>query len=101
MQKDDYFPTQAQHPSEPDLMAFAVGKLPPAQAETVTRHLESCTVCQERAAAAPADSFMGRLRGTGALSDTPSVQGAVTKGVPAGIPVELSDLPPELRDHAK
>ena len=39
----------ANHPSPADLAAFAVGKLPDADAAAVAAHLESCPDCRRAA----------------------------------------------------
>jgi serine/threonine protein kinase len=49
-------------PAEAVLSAFGLGKLDAANAESVSRHLETCADCQQRVAGLPGDSFVGRLR---------------------------------------
>jgi serine/threonine protein kinase len=89
----------ANHPSPADLAAFAVGKLPDADAAAVAAHLESCPDCRRAAASAPGDSFVSRVRDA-RPSQPPGgtqVPGAGARSL-AGPP---PDLPPELARHPR
>src|SRR5690348_4158276 len=58
-------------PPESVLSDFGLGKLDPARAETVSRHIETCADCQQRVAGLPSDSFVGRLQKAGAAAQPP------------------------------
>jgi len=51
----------ATHPALQELAAFALGKLPQAEATLVARHLETCPACAQAVKQTPADSFLGLL----------------------------------------
>jgi predicted Ser/Thr protein kinase len=70
------------HPTDSALAAFARGKLSPAAAETVGRHLGTCPTCQAALEHTPAGSL-------------------ATGGGAAPAPFDPADLPPELRDHPR
>src|SRR5437764_13789399 len=79
-------PPVSDHPTDTALAAFALGRLDPAAAATVARHLDTCTACRATIAQAPADTRAGLP------------QGAATPGPAAVVPPEP---PPELRDHPR
>src|SRR5207245_1272919 len=94
------------HPTDVDLTAFALGKLSPAAAETVGRHLAACSTCQAALEHTPADSLVGLLRGaTPAVSSphaaTPPAGSLGTAGGAPPAPFDPAELPPELRDHPR
>ena len=53
-------PTVPQHPPAADLTAFALGKLAPADADGVARHLDECPAC--RRVGPSAVPFLSSLR---------------------------------------
>jgi serine/threonine protein kinase len=65
----------AQHPRDPILDAFGLGKLDERAAEAVGRHLESCPRCRRRVAEVTADTFLDHFRGARALGDSPGPLG--------------------------
>jgi serine/threonine protein kinase len=89
------------------LIAFGQGKLTGDAAETVARHLETCDVCRNSVANAPADSFVGlvqsakregpagtRLPAPSRLGASPSLMGgAAATAPPQGVPPELAEHP--------
>jgi formylglycine-generating enzyme required for sulfatase activity len=102
-------PTAAQHPSDAELAAFALGKLDPAATEAVSRHIAECSACRAVAEQTPTDSLVHLLRGANAArgasphAATPSLQGSATYGpLPPPAPaLDPADLPPALRDHPR
>ncbi len=98
--------TAAVHPTDQTLHAYGLGKLDDASAESVNKHLESCSDCRRRVAELSSDSFLGRLRDAQGRPDSPapimsSTAGlsmlAAGSGSPA--PPPASTLPPGLADH--
>jgi formylglycine-generating enzyme required for sulfatase activity/serine/threonine protein kinase len=98
--------SQTLHPTDQTLHAYGLGKLDDALAESVNKHVESCSDCQRRVAELSSDSFLGRLRGAQGRPDSPapimsSTDGlsmlAAGPGSPA--PPPASTLPPGLADH--
>jgi anti-sigma factor RsiW len=49
--------TAAVHPTEQTLQSYGLGKLDDASAESVHKHLESCSDCRNRVAEVSSDSF--------------------------------------------
>jgi eukaryotic-like serine/threonine-protein kinase len=101
--------SDAVHPTDQTLRSYGLGKLDDASAESVNKHLESCSGCQGRVADMSSDSFLGRLRDAG-VQPGPKVSGLVVSslaglsmldaGVPSGSPPPAGSLPPGLADHA-
>ncbi|MGO9465240.1 MAG: protein kinase domain-containing protein [Isosphaeraceae bacterium] len=52
----------AVHPTDQILHAFGLGKLDDVSSASVSKHLESCPLCQRRVAELSSDEFLGRLR---------------------------------------
>jgi hypothetical protein len=52
-------------PPESMLSDFGLGKLDAANAETISKHIETCADCRRRVAGVSGDSFVGRLREAG------------------------------------
>src|SRR6516225_8497309 len=50
------------HPSAEELTAFTLGTLDDETQAYIEDHVATCTSCQERAATAPADSFVELVR---------------------------------------
>jgi serine/threonine protein kinase len=50
------------HPTDQALESYGLGKLDDATAGSVSKHLESCSVCQRRVAELSSDEFLERLR---------------------------------------
>ncbi len=61
-----------QHPTEQVLSAYGLGRLDDSAAESVYRHLESCSACRRRVADLSSDSFLGGLRDAPVDTKTPS-----------------------------
>ena len=53
----------AVHPTDLALQSYGLGKLDEASADSVSKHLSSCSDCQRRVAEMSSDSFLSRLRG--------------------------------------
>jgi Protein kinase domain/Putative zinc-finger len=84
-------------PTAQRLAAFAQGKLPPAQAETIAKHLETCPDCLRAVKQVPGDSFCDLVRSARPSGTRlPGGQPATTPPTPPACAV-----PPELRDHPK
>ena len=66
--------TAAVHPSDQTLQSYGLGKLDDASAESVNRHLDSCSDCQRRVAELSSDSFLGRLQDAQGNADPPAPQ---------------------------
>jgi serine/threonine protein kinase/formylglycine-generating enzyme required for sulfatase activity/WD40 repeat protein len=58
-------PNATQCPPESVLSDFGLGKLDAANAETISKHIETCADCRRRVAGVSGDSFVGRLRQAG------------------------------------
>jgi hypothetical protein len=54
--------TSDSHPTDADLVAFAVGELPPLRAEIVELHVHHCEQCAATIAKSAQDPFIDRLR---------------------------------------
>ncbi len=98
--------TAAVHPNDQTLQAYSLGKLDEASAESVNKHLSSCSECEGRVAGMSPDSFLGRLRearGGPEMSATDRSQfGASLLGQRAATavaPPATETLPPGLADH--
>ena len=96
----------AVHPTDPVLRAYGLGKLDDVSAESVDKHLESCSDCRQRVAELSSDEFLGRLQNAKVASDK-SAAGCSPAGVSSTEGVRRPDapypavdtLPPELVDH--
>jgi serine/threonine protein kinase len=98
--------TAAVHPTDEALQAYGLGKLDDALAESVNKHVESCSDCQRRVAELSSDSFLGRLRDAEGRPDSPAPVKSSTDGLSmlaagSGLPAPppASTLPPGLADH--
>jgi Protein kinase domain len=94
------------HPTDQTLHAYGLGKLDDASAESVNKHVLSCSDCQRRVAELSSDSFLGLLRGAQGRPDSPAPIMSRTDGLSmlaAGsgspAPPPASTLPPGLADH--
>jgi serine/threonine protein kinase len=101
-------------PSEDALVAYGLGKLAAAAADTVNAHLSTCDGCVRKLVALSADSFVGHLRAAGppTAAVPPTAAGPPTAAVPPGrdqpglsrsipdpAPIAVGELPPELVNH--
>jgi serine/threonine protein kinase len=96
------------HPSEEVLEALALGKLDDTTAVAMMNHVENCPDCRRRAAAAPTDSFLDRLRDahgatpapdkslTGVASDLRASTAAPGTRLPSAASRLSATAPPEL-----
>jgi anti-sigma factor ChrR (cupin superfamily) len=90
-------PTAAQHPSDAELAAFALGKLDRTVFEWVSRHLDDCPTCRALIEQTPSGSLVKVLRGANAAqassprANTTLIQGSHTKG-PLPPPVPRSSI---------
>src|SRR4051794_26204022 len=90
----------SQHPSDPVLKSYGLGKLDNNSAEAVGSHLESCPECRRRVGELSGDSFLGRPRdahepaGGPGPSSSSARAGRETTGA-----FRSETLPPELVDH--
>jgi serine/threonine protein kinase/formylglycine-generating enzyme required for sulfatase activity len=98
--------SQIQHPTDQALQAYGLGKLDDDTAESMNKHVESCSVCQRRVAELSSDSFLGRLRDAQGRPDSTGPAMSATAGqsmsdVAPGSPAPppASTLPPGLADH--
>src|SRR4051794_17171499 len=90
------------HPSPPELAAYALGKLPDADAERVARHVETCAECRQAVATAPGDSFVRLVQAVRPPAGVPSVSsGTVLPGTRGAPPADLAAVPPALASHPK
>ncbi|HZW29564.1 MAG TPA: protein kinase, partial [Isosphaeraceae bacterium] len=93
------------HPTDQALRDFSLGKLGDDRADSVNRHLEACSECQQRVAAMSSDSFLSRLRDAQGQSEIPPpVQSGTGLSRPTGAEpsrpkVQTETLPPDLADH--
>lgn len=85
------------HPARDDLMAYGLGKLDSAAADTIGSHLETCVECRRAVAEEYGDEFLNRLREARRPSPTPdgSVSG-LARGMNRITPAKA--VPPELTD---
>jgi len=97
---------QALHPSEQTLRAYGLGKLDDSTAESVHKHLESCSACGRRVAELSSDSFLGRIRDAQVRSESlvpvassPAGPSGLTSGMNSPARPPVGTLPPELVDH--
>jgi hypothetical protein len=89
----------ATHPTPDALAAFAVGKLPDADARAVASHLVACPDCRRAAEETHgADSFVARLRAAGAPGSSADTQ---LPGPRQASPAAALNLPPELAGHPR
>src|SRR5262245_23003699 len=51
------------HPTDQDLRAYGLGKLDDSSAESVNKHLESCSDCRQRVGDLTSDGVFGRIQG--------------------------------------
>jgi serine/threonine protein kinase len=98
--------SQTLHPTDQTLSAYGLGKLDDASAESVNKHVLSCSDCQRRVAELSSDSFLGRLRGAQGQADSHAPIMSSTDGLSmlaAGsgstAPPPASTLPPGLAEH--
>jgi serine/threonine protein kinase len=89
------------HPSAEQLQAYALGKIPAAQLETIAQHLETCPQCLDIAGGRHADSFIGKLRAAHPQAATAGWAPQDLLDARTHTKRELTDLPPELRDSMK
>lgn len=99
----------ANHPTDPTLRAYGVGKLYGSLAASVHSHLNECGECRQRVAELSDDTFLGRLRDAHAQPDSPAPVGppfavmSMTEGSQTSIkPPAANSLPSglaELRDY--
>jgi serine/threonine protein kinase len=83
------------HPAAALLTAFGVGKLDPAAAAAVARHLEECDDCRRVVAEASGDSFLGRLQAAQSRDGTPAPDRSLA-GATVSNPADPFPVPPEL-----
>src|SRR5438094_6964857 len=88
-------PTEAAHPPQPSLAAFAVGKLTGPDADAITAHLAGCAACREFVARTPNDTLIGLLKPTAGHSAATRTDAA------AHAAPSPAEVPPELRQHPK
>ena len=98
--------TAAVHPTDQILQSYGLGKLDPASAESVCKHLEGCAACQRRVAEMSSDSFLGRLRdvqeragSTGPAVSSLAGLSLLDAGSSSPARPPSSTLPPGLADH--
>jgi hypothetical protein len=98
--------SQILHPNDQTLSAYGLGKLDDASAESVNKHVLSCSDCQRRVAELSSDSFLRRLRDAQGRPASPAPVMSSTDGLSmlaAGhgslAPPPASTLPPGLADH--
>lgn len=97
------------HPETQVLQAFALGKLPEAEMNRVSRHLESCADCRAVLQDVPADSFLKQIqivKPQGAKTQLPRPHPARGDGEsrlfsPRNTPPADLQAPPELAGHSK
>src|SRR5438132_13202373 len=102
-------PDAVTHPSQQELAAYGLGKLPDRAAAGVASHLEACPACRQAVAGLPPDSFLGKVRaarpGGSALPPAPAAArpGAATSlpGAAAAPADPPEGLPPVLANHPK
>jgi serine/threonine protein kinase/WD40 repeat protein len=83
------------HPAADELQSFGQGLLAPSAAAVVEQHVAACESCCRQLEEAPADSFVGRLREAGKVSQ------ATTADAAAGTLADAADVPAELHDHPR
>jgi hypothetical protein len=97
--------TAAVHPNDQTLQSYGLGKLDDASAESVSKHLESCSHCQSRVAEMSSDSFLARLRNARVQPGSPVTAPVVSSlaglsildaGASATSPPAAETLPPGL-----
>ncbi len=98
--------TQANHPTDPTLHAYGLGKLEDLLADAVNKHLESCPDCRRRVAELSSDSFLDRLRDAQERPGSAAPDFSVSTGLSmdaGGARSAAADsagtLPPGLVDH--
>ena len=90
------------HPTKSALAAFALGKLGPAAAETVTTHLAGCADCRMVVESTPDDALMSLLKNTAPVGgNTQSVASILSGTSPSNQPLDEAELPQELRNHPR
>src|SRR4051812_32486176 len=97
------FPMQVQadlHPTPETLSAYGLGKLDEAALQAVAVHLDNCSTCRGRVEAAPADSFIGRVRqarpvinAARSIFETPEDMDTTAAQGPDPVSVSPSSLP--------
>jgi serine/threonine protein kinase/WD40 repeat protein len=104
---DPMMASRSVHPTEQTLLAYGLGHLDDASAESVHDHLESCSDCRRRLAELSSDRVLGRPREVQGRPRSPgplmsstaglSILAAGAAGSPP--PPPASTLPPGLADH--
>jgi serine/threonine protein kinase len=96
------------HPTDRMLQSYGLGTLDDASADSVSKHLASCSDCQSRLAEISSDSFLGRLRDAGVKPGAPVAAPVVSSlaglsmldsGATATSPPAAETLPPGLAEH--
>jgi serine/threonine protein kinase len=91
------------HPGPEQLSAFGLGRLDPAEADEVERHVQSCTVCCQTLWSLPEDQLVSLLRSAFPKppdSGAPPPASEVTSAFPS-VASEGPPLPPELAEHSR
>jgi serine/threonine protein kinase len=100
-------PDAGTHPTQQQLAAFGLGKLPEPAAGLVARHLETCALCRQAVAALPPDSFVRKVHAArpeeSALPVASLQPGAAPSlsGRPAPAAALSPSAPPELAAHPR
>ncbi len=91
------------HPANEILAAFGQGKLDETAMVSVATHLESCSLCRNKVASSPADTFQGKVKqAKEADAPTQTIVGfEETLNSIKPVAKEASGLPPELANHPK
>jgi hypothetical protein len=96
----------SRHPNDQALRSYGLGKLDDATAESVSKHLESCSECQSRVAAMSSDSFLDLIRDAQehaartAMGWADRAASHPERGpAPDGSPPPVTTMPPGLADH--
>jgi anti-sigma factor RsiW len=96
------------HPNDQVLQSYGLGTLDDASAESVSKHLASCSDCQSRVAEMSSDSFLARLRDAGVKPGAPGTAPVVSSlaglsmldaGASATSAPAAETLPPGLAEH--
>ena len=94
------------HPNDQALQSYGLGKLDDKSADSVSKHLETCSDCQNRVAEMSSDSFVGRLRNAqgqarkSAMGWAHSSVSQTDRGPAVTVlPSAAETMPPGLADH--